>query len=232
MTHPNLLHLGRSCAKWRAGTLLVATLLLLAGGALTTPGNGSMAFGAPKLPPPVLLPSKVVDLRAAAVSDTSVALTWTEVPSGNTTIGRYAIRGDSLGRFAWGTAPDMCGTPVVGSSAAGGKVRSCVVTGLKPGATYQFQVIAFTGTWGTATNLGPLSNVVTVTTAGRYGPLTVTGPLPTDSVFIETMTATGYPGWTRGRYPVRGWAPLGLTTLTGYLGDSVQVRGYLFVVRP
>jgi len=29
MTHPDLLHLGRSCAKWRGGHLLVATLFLI-----------------------------------------------------------------------------------------------------------------------------------------------------------------------------------------------------------
>src|SRR6267378_3033416 len=57
MTTPNLLHLVRSCAKWRSGKLLVATLFsLLAVGAFAAPGNGGMAdyvssLG-PKLPPP------------------------------------------------------------------------------------------------------------------------------------------------------------------------------------
>lgn len=58
--HPNLLHLIRACAKWRGGTLLIATLFaVLAVGAFAAPGNGGMARRSlrgdsptPNLPPP------------------------------------------------------------------------------------------------------------------------------------------------------------------------------------
>lgn len=56
MTHPNLLRLARSCANWRGGKLLVATLCSLLAVGVTAPGNDGMARLGPKLSPPDSLP--------------------------------------------------------------------------------------------------------------------------------------------------------------------------------
>lgn len=208
-------------------------LLVLAVGALALGNEGMVAFDPvePKLSPSAL-PGTVTDLRVLAVSDTSVALSWTEVNSGNTAIARYSIRGDSAAKYAFNTAPDVCGTPVFGSTVGGGKTRSCVVTGLKANIEYKFQLVAFTGTYGTATNFGGFSNVVLVTTASRLGPVLVWRP----RMFLDTVAgvrAGELVGWGP---PIRMSEPV-VVRLGDYsvlFTDSAGVtvaRGYLVVVK-
>lgn len=214
--------------------MLKLFLMLVAGGVAFSPGNGAWSRD---LTAPAFAPGRVSDLRVSAVTDTSAVLTWTEVSTGGTGIAKYAVRFGDLATYGWPNVADVttggCGAPVYGSTAGGGRTRSCVLGGLASNRSFRFQVIAYTGVLNTTAVFGPLSNIAEGRTAQRQGPLVVTGgPEAGDSVFLETLRASGYSGWTGGRYPIRGWAPLGLTTLTGYVGDSVVVRGYLFVVRP
>jgi fibronectin type III domain protein len=231
MTHPNLLRLARSCAKWRNGVLLVATLL--AGGAFASPGNEGMA-ATPKPSPSAFLPGGVTDLRVSAVTDTSAVLTWTEVASGTSGIARYAVRYGPRGSFVWGASPDVtsggCAAPVYGSTSAGGRQRSCVLLGLRPLQGYAFQIIAYTGSLATTSNFGPLSNVVEAHTAERVGPMLVWRPLMfNDSVTIRSAWISLYPDTLtlRGRFALRDYLVLGFGA-----NDSLVARGYLLVVRP
>lgn len=234
MTHPNLLRLGRSCAKWRAGRLLVATLfLLVVGGFFAEPGNA--AWGARPLNRPTFAPGQVTTLRVVAITDTSLVLTWTEVTSSTSAINRYAVR-YSRPPLNWPTQADVttgnCGAPVYGSTAAGGRTRACVLTGLQSNTAYDVQVIAYTGVLNSTAVFGPVSNVVTATTAERIGSLMVVRPRmyidtigPLRSVDIGSVGTWRWPvnmGFFSGSYPVVFRDVL----------DSVRAYGYLLIVKP
>lgn len=117
MTSPNLLRLVRSCAKWRGGKLLVATLCsLLAVGAFTSPGNGGMAPG-PTLPPPAdslpLPPGPiVVGKKGVVAAGDTLAYTINWGPGARatsyivsiavaTTNGTWSVVADSNGSGRW-----------------------------------------------------------------------------------------------------------------------------------
>lgn len=213
---PNLLHLTRSCAKWRGGVLLVATLFLI----------GSA--------PPLAAPAAVTDLRARAFSDSAVVLTWTEVRSSNSSIPRYAVRYDSLGKFGWIGDRDVvtggCAAPIVGSNTAGGRAHACVLAGLAPGTAFQFQIVAYTGTLNSTAVFGPLSNIVQTTTMRRIGPMLVARePALVDSV---RLTQVEFSDWPDVRWPIRGAFWTGDHYITAYHADSIVARGYLLVVAP
>lgn len=213
--------------------------LLLAGMAwLPLAGSGSRS-DRPKLSPSAFVPAGVTDLRVIAATDSVVVLNWTEVRSNTTVAAKYEVRWARIDsqQFVWSTATPTtkgsCAGVVTSFSAAGGRQRTCVVAGLVPGLSYGFQVVTYTGVLNSTAIFGPLSNLAEGTTAKRYGPFTVSGfPESQDSVFMETLAAKGYYGLAHGRYPIHGWAPLGLTTLIGFVGDSAVIRGYLFAVRP
>lgn len=217
--HPNLLHLGRSCAKWRNGVLLVAVL------ALSTFGWS----------PSRSAPGAITTLQVVAVTDTSLVLTWTEVTSGNATIARYAVR-LSPAPLTWAASADVltgsCAAPIVGATAAGGRLRSCVVGGLQPNLSYAVQAIAYTGVLNSTAVFGALSNVATATTAERVGPLLLTRP----RMFLDTL------GPVRsvqiGQIGTWRW-PLDIGLLTGdypvtfrNAADSAVAHGYLLIVKP
>lgn len=281
MTHPNVLDHTRSCAKWRGGRLLVATLLLLVTVGALAPGNdalrgvgaariavrslslgGSLAptgaalaragangYGRPKSSrdapiqgaksdeDPSLVPGSVTDLRVSMASDTAMTLTWTEVNSSTSAIAKYVIRVDVAESYSWGSSTDVkaggCGAPVYGSTAAGGRVRSCVLGGLIANRAYRVQLVAFTGVQNTNAVYGPLSNVVQERTAERLGPMVVSYPrFPIDTAFVDGIAISNYPGIYKGRYPIRGSFWLGSYTIVGYTGDSVTALGYLLVTKP
>lgn len=193
-------------------------------------------------PSPSALPGTVTDLRAMATTDTSVALSWTEVNSGNTATARYAVRVVVMPSpnpgpdEVFSTGTDACGTPVFGSNAVGGKVRSCVVTGLQANTQYGFQLIAFTGTYGTATNFGLKSNTVITQTARRWDQVLIVHPGATagrpvsfrrvvvNYVFSPPDTFTLPLRWTLGTGDYYAVA----------YDDSAHViaKGYLYVVKP
>jgi hypothetical protein len=213
-------------------------------GVLVT-GNGGMVVDrvASELLPnlsPSALPGTVSDLRVMAVSDTSVALSWTEVNSGNTAIARYAVRVVAMPSPTPGpdevfrTVTDACGTPVYGSTAGGGQVRSCVVTGLQAVTQYGAQLVAFTGAYGTATNFGLKSNTVLAVTARRFGPSLLIHPSGGAGTpfTLRRVTGTAFPSETLA-FPLRGTFATGDYYFTA-LDDSgrVSAKGYLYVVKP
>lgn len=214
MTLPNLLRLGRNCAKWRAGALLVATLGLT----------------------PLLAPGRVTDLRVSAVTDTSAVLTWTEVASGNTAVARYVIHVGPSASFTWTSRPDVvtggCAAPVYGSTAAGGRTRSCIVGGLAPNTFYRFQLVAYTGTLNVNAVFGPLSNDEDAATAQRIGPMLVLRPrMMLDTLAIAEASLT-YDFGPR-RFPLRGRFPAGDRVASFYDSTGALVAfGYLLLVKP
>jgi hypothetical protein len=215
--------------------------LVLAVGVAFALGNGAWfkdaAWRPPSadLNPAASIPGGVNDLRVSAVTDTSVVLSWTEVSSGTTGIARYVIRYGPL-TFTWGTSLDVltggCGAPVYGSTALGGRVRSCVLGGLAPKRAYRFQLVAYTGTLATTANFGPLSNVVDATTAERIGPMLVQRP----AMFLDTLAiaeaSLPYDFGPR-RYPIHGRFPAGDRVASFYDSTGALIAwGYLLVVRP
>lgn len=181
-------------------------------------------------------PGRVTDLRVSAVTDTTAVLTWTEVPSGTSGVARYAVRTGPLGSYAWGSAPDVitggCAVPVYGSTAAGGRTRSCVLGGLTPGFGVEAQVVAFTGSYGTTTNISQPSNVAFTRLGQRVGPLLVyRGSLPVrDSVTIVAVEVSDWPGW---RLTLRGTFLFGDRRATFYDSTgAVAARAYLVVTPP
>jgi hypothetical protein len=162
-------------------------------------------------------------------------LTWTEVNSGLTSIAKYVVRFGVFESFAWYAVSDVktggCGAPVYGSTAGGGRTRSCIVGGLIPHRAYRFQLTAYTGTLNTNAVFGPLSNVAEATTAQRVGPMLVVRPTVTlgDTIVLQGAWISAYPD----TFPLRGRWLTGDYALTGF-GDSNRViaRGYLLVVKP
>lgn len=214
--------------------LVVGVVLLVGGGA---PGNDSLVQpgGSARVATSVVAPGAVTDLRAFALSDSAVVLTWTEVASASTAVPRYAVRYDSLGAFAWATAPDVlvggCAAPIVSTRAAGGRPRACVLAGLAPNVAYLVQMVAYTGALNSTAVFGPLSNVAPVTTASRSGPLLVWRPrMFVDSVFVA---AASLADWGATRFPLQGRFLLGDREAVFYDSTgTVVARGFLVVVKP
>jgi hypothetical protein len=118
---------------------------------------------------PVALPGTVSDLRVAGMTDSSVTLSFTEVTDGTGQAASYDVRW-AAGAISWGTAASVsrgtCSTPLAGSVI--GAKRTCTVLGLAAGTGYQFQLVAFRGTLGSAV-FGSLSNVASGTTTASGG---------------------------------------------------------------
>lgn len=198
-------------------------------------GNAGMGR-TPKLAPPAFAPAVVTDLRASALSDTSVVLQWTEVRSSTTAIPRYVMRWGPFASFSWNTATDVttggCAAPMIGTNAAGGRPHACVLTGLVANRTYQFQIVAYTGTLNTTGAVfGPLSNVVEATTMERVGAMLVLRPRMWlgDSFPVQSAWIDAYPD----TLPLRGWFRYGSYMAIAFgANDSVVARGYLLVAKP
>lgn len=182
-----------------------------------------------------LSPAGVTDLRAQALSDSSVVLTWTEVQSSSTAIPRYDVRFDSLGKFLWSTAADLviggCGAPIVSTRAAGGRPRACVITGLQPHVAYQFQMVSYTGTLNTTGAVfGPLSNIAEATTAERIGTMLLwRSPLMRDTILgVQRVEVNDWGSWALYVRPTFG-------DYRGTLEDSsgaILARAYLLITKP
>jgi len=215
----------------RLQLVVVTTLLVLCLGMI----NALPPIYAP--PPSALLPANITDLRVSAVTDTSVVLSWTEVASNNTAVARYLVRYAIAGAPMPANPPFLttggCGSPIYGSTTAGGRLRSCVLGGLASNVRYAFEVIAYTGTLTTTGNFSPTwSNRVEATTAQRIGPMLVLRP----RMLLDTLAiaAASLPyDFGPSRYPVRGRFPAGDRIASFYDSTGALIAwGYLLIVRP
>lgn len=211
------------------------TMGLVLAGVLAVTGNGRMASSVPKRPPPLPIDA-VTTLRVSAVTDSAIVLTWTEVSTHGSGVARYAVRYGPRGAFDWTAHPDVttggCAAPVYGSTAAGGRQRSCVLSGLTPNTGYTVQLVAYIGTLNATATFGPTSNVVEATTAQRVGPMLVLRPrmlLDSIRIFEASLTFDFGPR----RFPVRGTFPMGDRVASFYDSTgALTAVGYLLVVKP
>lgn len=192
VTCPDLLRLSRSCAKWRGGRLLVATLL--AGVAWLPMSRSLDVLGGvkPKPSPSAFAPGTVTDLAVNSVTDRSVTVIWTAVTSGTVLPAKYAVRYGTSAGFSWGTASETA--PVPGASPAAGERIQLAITGLLPATAYSVQLVAFTGTLNVDAVFGGLSNVVSGTTLATPPP----PPPPPPSGPADTLWASWT--WRNGNY--------------------------------
>jgi hypothetical protein len=131
----------------------------------------------------------------AGVTDTSVALSFTEVNDGAGQPASYDIR-YAVGAVSWGSATSVtrgsCASPVAGTAI--GAKRTCTVLGLAAATGYQFQLVALRGTLNVNAVFGALSNVASGTTAASTAPVaTVTLSPASASVSVgatQQFTAT------------------------------------------
>ena len=166
---------GRTIA-WSSSAQQVATVSasglvtgVAAGSAtITAMSEGKSGTAAITVTAPVITtPGPVRDLAVASVTDTSVALSFTEVSDGAGQPAGYDIR-YAVGTMDWGAAPAVtrgsCTSPVAGSAI--GAKRTCTVLGLASSTAYQFQLVPFRGVLNTASTVfGSLSSVASGTTA-------------------------------------------------------------------
>lgn len=220
-------------------------LLVLLVGAFAASGNDGMAatgpFGGsptPKLSP-AALPGAVTDLRVVAATDSSLVLSWTEVSTAQTGTAKYVIRYDSASaKFSdWGVEREVtwggCAAPVYGSTAGGGRTRSCVLSGLTPHRYYEIAVRGFTGTMNSNAVYGPVSNIASGVTAQRVGPMLVLRPRvnPTDTIEIA-LASLPYDFGPR-LYPIHGKFPVGDRVASFYDSTgTLTAFAYCLLVRP
>lgn len=108
----------------------------------------------------------VSDLRVTIINATDMTLAWTEVDDGTGAPANYDVR-IGTPTINWGAASSVtsgtCSTPVAGTAI--GATKTCTVTSLALTTPYQFQLVPYHGTLGSAT-FGPLSNIASGTTGG------------------------------------------------------------------
>ena len=185
---PFLFKLSNRVARMRSSALLLAVAATLAACEAGDPSS----LSAPTHPSFVTstgAPAAVTDL-AAAMTDSSATLTFTEVDDGTGAPASYDIR-DVPGRsISWGAStPSVsrgtCATPVAGTSI--GAKRTCTVLGLTPSTAYSFQLVSYRGTLRVDAVFGSLSNVAQgTTTSGQPAPTGVPGAVTDLAVAART----------------------------------------------
>lgn len=208
--------------------------MLVVGGVTLAPGNAAWS-GQPLNRPTTVVPGRVTTLRIVAVTDSALVLMWTEVTSSTTAINRYAVR-YSRPPLDWPMQTDVttgnCGAPIYGSTAVGGRTRSCVLTGLLPNTGYDVQLIAYTGVLNSTAVFGAVSNVATGKTAERVGPMIVyRPPMSLDTIRgVRSVELIGLGPW---RWPVgMKFTPGDYPLAARDAADSIVARGYLLIVKP
>src|SRR5438128_1005854 len=186
---PYLFKLSQRVARLRTRVLLVGIATML--GACETTDPSMTAPAHPSFATSTGAPAQVTDLAAAALTDTSATLTFTEVDDGTGAPARYDIRVAPTPLVWGGTVPSVkrgtCATPVAGTAI--GAKRTCTVLGLTTGTAYDFELVTYRGTLMVNAVFGPLSNVARGTArtpVARTAP--ATGPDPEVPAAAETLT--------------------------------------------
>ena len=188
---PFLFKLAQRVARLRNRALLLAAATL---GACEANDPSLSAPTHPSFLTSTGAPAGVSDLVAAAMTDSSATLTFTEVDDGTGAPASYDVRSVAGASITWGaSSPSVtrgtCATPVAGTTI--GAQRSCTVLGLSPSATYSFQLVAYRGTLRVNAVFGPLSNTASGKTAARGSV-----PAPVASVVLSPATASVAAGST------------------------------------
>ncbi|MBI5543750.1 MAG: fibronectin type III domain-containing protein [Deltaproteobacteria bacterium] len=105
------------------------------------------------------LPGSIANLAVRGTTTSSVTLSFTEVSDGAGQPASYEVR-YSQPPLSWGSATQVqgtCSAPLAGQSI--GATRTCTVEGLSEATSYEFQLVAFRGTFQVNAVFGPLSNV-------------------------------------------------------------------------
>jgi len=151
--------------------------------------SGSESTGTVETPDP----GTVSDLSAAAPTNSSVNLSFTQVDDGTGAPAKYDVR-YGVAPMSWGSATSVatgsCATPMMGNGV--GSTMSCVVQGLSPSTSYNFQLVAFRGSLNGAAVFGGVSNMVAASTTGSPPPppvvTTVTVSPPSASIGVSGTT--------------------------------------------
>jgi len=137
--------------------------------AFDTSGNESPSATATEVPFVIVVDNIVSNLSVPTVNTTDVTLSFTEVACAGAPCS-YDVRVQSP-VISWGQAASVasgtCATPLAGTTV--GATKTCTVTGLSTTTAYQFQLVPFSGTWGSNPIFGPLSNITGATTGGAPG---------------------------------------------------------------
>jgi uncharacterized protein YjdB len=154
-----------------SGTGLV-TAVAAGSATITATSEGKSGTAGITVSAAVTDPGVVANLTVASVTPTSVTLSFVEVTDGAGQAASYDIRW-AQGTLVWGSAPDVsqgtCAAPMTGTAI--GATRTCAVTGLASGTSYQFQLVAFRGRLNLDAVFGGLSNVASGTTTSSTAPV-------------------------------------------------------------
>jgi hypothetical protein len=116
-------------------------------------------------------PAQVTDLSVESTTISSATLSFTEVDDGTGAAADYIVR-FQVAPLDWGTATNVqsgtCSAPMDGGST--GSTRSCTVTNLTPDTNYQFQLVAFRGSYPSDVVYGDLSNKASGSTPAEPEP--------------------------------------------------------------
>src|SRR5438105_12532851 len=137
-TMPYLFKLSRRVARLRAPSVLLATAAILGACESTDRALSGPILTHPSFATATGFPAGVTDLAAAAMTDTSATLTFTEVDDGTGGPANYDIRVGPTPLVWGGTAPSVkrgtCATPVAGTAI--GAKPTCTVLGLTAARAY------------------------------------------------------------------------------------------------
>src|SRR5439155_1593147 len=191
---PYLFKLSRRVARLRTHSLLLATAAILGACESTDPALSGPSLTHPSFATATGLPAGVTDLAAAAMTDTSATLTFTEVDDGTGAPASYDIRLAPTPLVWGGAVPSVkrgtCASPLTGTAI--GSKRSCTVAGLAASTTYSFELVAYRGTLKVNAVFGALSNIAT-------GPTTVVAPAAVAAVSVSPATGIVVAGSTQRR---------------------------------
>lgn len=186
-------------------------------------GTGSVAFTHVFLPAPPGAPGIVTDLAVTGVTASSLTAEWTQVDDGLGNPAWYRLK-YAPSPLSWRTAAVACERTIRGDEV--GARMSCVVDGLAPSSTYDFQLMSFRvedGVWVDAA----YSGVATSTTGS-----TMVDDLrvmerddgETRVVWTQVDDGTGSPAWYRLKHDteITRWRDATIACARTLEGDRIR----------